>query len=237
MSYITFAIAIATYQRSNGKTPFYLSRALDCVLKQTYPNWKVYVYGDRYENNEEFMSLIKKVPSEKLYFHNMAVANERDNMTNKHGLWAIGGCHTMNVMREKIMNDGFEWICHLDDDDYWSSNRLDVLNQYINLFPKACFVYNYSTHNGGWWPPFPVQQVNYNNLLPRPGYAVHASQVYNKRLLSKFKFKTWPEQEDVAGDWQFLQFMEKYLKDNPEEACLFIPQLLTFHDQEGESRN
>ena len=236
MSNITFAIAIATYQRPNGKTPFYLSRALDCVLKQTYSNWKVYLYGDKYEDNEEFMKLSSIIPSEKLHIYNMPVANERDNVTNPQFRWRVAGCNTMNVMRQQILDDGFEWICHLDDDDYWTHDRLQVLYDTISKLPDACFIYNYSTHGGRWWPPVQVNVCQYNNLMPQPGMAIHASQVYNARLLKQFKFKTWPDQVEVAGDWQFLEFLTKFLKENPSEKTLFIPQLLTYHDREGEFR-
>ena len=236
MSDITFAVSIATYQRKNGKTPGYLSRALNCVINQTYDKWVLYIYGDKYEDNSEFERLISVIPKDKLIYHNMEIALERENITNPQFMWGVGGCNTFNVMRQRIIDDGFEWICHLDDDDYWSPNRLQVLNENLKKFPDACFVYNYSTHGGRWWPPIPVHSCAYNNLPPKPGMAIHASQVYHRRLLSQFKFKTWPEQVEVAGDWQFLQFLEKYLQDTPNEKTLFIPQLLTFHDQEGEAR-
>ena len=47
------AITIATYQRPDGTTPFYLKRALDAVFNQTHKYFKVYVIGDKYENKKK----------------------------------------------------------------------------------------------------------------------------------------------------------------------------------------
>jgi glycosyltransferase involved in cell wall biosynthesis len=48
------SIVIATYQRKDGSTPRLLTRALDSIFSQTYQNFKIYLIGDRYENNDEF---------------------------------------------------------------------------------------------------------------------------------------------------------------------------------------
>ena len=61
---MTFSIVIATYQRKNGTTPFYLKRAIDSVFSQTYKNFKIIIIGDRYEDNDEF----NKICSQYDYF-------------------------------------------------------------------------------------------------------------------------------------------------------------------------
>ncbi len=52
-------IIISTYQRKDGKTPFYLNRTLESILSQTYKNFKIFLIGDRYENPEEFESYLE----------------------------------------------------------------------------------------------------------------------------------------------------------------------------------
>ena len=53
-------IVIATYQRKDGTTPFFLQKALDSIFSQTYQNFKIFLIGDKYEDNEEFVNIISK---------------------------------------------------------------------------------------------------------------------------------------------------------------------------------
>jgi glycosyltransferase involved in cell wall biosynthesis len=238
---ITFAICISTYQRKNGKTPGYLTRCLSSILQQTYKNWKLYVYGDNYEDEQEFNNILSIVPTEKLVKHNMEIALERQSSLSKKELWCIGGVNTMNTVRQKAIDDGYEWICHLDDDDFWNIYRLDILNESIKRFPDICFISNFSTWNGTIYPQYNNNYIFYNNIKINPGCCIHSTFVINKRILNKFKFKTvtdYKENEEIeAGDWQFLTYLKNYLDNNVNEKVLFIPILLTYHPQEGESKN
>jgi hypothetical protein len=53
---IQFAVVISTYQRPDGNTPHLLKRTLESVLNQTYQNFKIFLIGDKYEDQEEFFS-------------------------------------------------------------------------------------------------------------------------------------------------------------------------------------
>ncbi|MCJ7812459.1 hypothetical protein MUP95_03960, partial [bacterium] len=48
------AIVIATYERPDGKTPYYLKRALNSIALQRYKDYHVFVIGDNYKNKKEF---------------------------------------------------------------------------------------------------------------------------------------------------------------------------------------
>ena len=74
-----FSIVISTYQRDDKRTPDLLKRTLDSVFSQTYKEFKVYLIGDKYENNSEILELVSKYDSNKLYFENLPYAKERDN--------------------------------------------------------------------------------------------------------------------------------------------------------------
>ena len=226
---ITFAICIATYKRKNGKTPMYLTRCLDSILKQTYKNWKLYVYGDKYEDEDEFNKLLSIVPTEKLVKHNMNIALERQSLTG-HKLWATGGINTMNTMRQQALDDG----------DFWHHERLSTINQMLNIFPEACFITNYSTWNGTLLPALKQYNIHYNNLPIHGGCCIHSTFIMNKRFLKDNRMKNiyeYKENEELeAGDWQTLENLKKYLINNPSEKILFIPSVLTFHPKEGESK-
>ena len=236
---INFAICISTYKRKNGNTLFYLTRCLDSVLKQTYKNWKLYVYGDKYEDENEFNKILSQIPQDKLVKHNMNIDLERQSLTG-HKLWATGGINTMNTMRQQALDDGFEWICHLDDDDFWHHERLSTINQMLNIFPEACFITNYSTWNGTLLPALKQYNIHYNNLPIHGGCCIHSTFIMNKRFLKDNRMKNiyeYKENEELeAGDWQTLENLKKYLINNPSEKILFIPSVLTFHPKEGESK-
>jgi glycosyltransferase involved in cell wall biosynthesis len=80
---MNFGICISTYQRKDGKTPELLRRALDSVFNQTYKNFKIFLIGDKYENNDEFEKILSEYPSEKIYYENLEIANEIDFYNNK----------------------------------------------------------------------------------------------------------------------------------------------------------
>ena len=52
MSDIKFGVVISTYQRPDGKTPQYIKRAIESVLSQKHTNWKIYLIGDKYNDND-----------------------------------------------------------------------------------------------------------------------------------------------------------------------------------------
>ena len=51
---MNIAIVTPTYRRPDGKTPFYLGRALDSVFSQEHVNFMMFLIGDYYDNEEEW---------------------------------------------------------------------------------------------------------------------------------------------------------------------------------------
>jgi hypothetical protein len=232
---ISFAICMATFQRKYNKSVFYLKRALDMVLNQSYSNWKIFITGDKYEDNKEFEELCSLIPTHKIDYINLDSAIERENYTDKYILHNVAGCNAFNNSRKRALELGYTWICHLDDDDLWESNRLEIIKDTINKFPEACFLFNYSTHIGNIILPVEnVSHISYNNLIPRPSNCIHSSYVFNERVLRNFRFKSYPEMETTCGDIQFLNYLHHYLNTNPNEIIVFIPMLLTQHPIESE---
>ena len=99
-------IVIATYQRKDGSTPKYLTRALDSVFNQTYKNFKIYLIGDRYEDNEEINNIVSKYDSSRLEFKNLSIAKERDFYDNKNALWSYGGVNAINIGVGLCLSEG-----------------------------------------------------------------------------------------------------------------------------------
>lgn len=238
---ICFAICMATYQRKNYNSPFYLKRCLESIVNQSYSNWKLYVYGDKYEDDSEFNRILSEsVPPEKLVKKNMESAPERERLKGAE-FWRVGGVTTMNAARQRAMEDGFEWICHIDDDDYWHKEKLKTVNNVIRQLPKCCFLYSYSTITDRITDIFPktyIYHLSYNSL-GREVEGIHSTFVFHKKLLQQFKMKSFRENEhDVveAGDKQTRDFIREFLKNNPDENIVFIPSTLVHHPCEGECK-
>lgn len=85
-----FAITIPTYQRRDGTTPHYLKRAINSIFAQIYQDFKLYVIGDKYEDNEELFRLISRYPQEKIYCENLPRSIEREKHVNdEYALWCV----------------------------------------------------------------------------------------------------------------------------------------------------
>ena len=46
-------------------------------------------------------------------------------------LWSYGGVNAMNYGVTKSLENGYEYICHLDHDDWWLPNHLFEINKCI----------------------------------------------------------------------------------------------------------
>jgi glycosyltransferase involved in cell wall biosynthesis len=55
------AIVIPTYRRVDNTTPYYLTKALTSIKDQTYQNYKVFLIGDHYDDNDEFFKLATSI--------------------------------------------------------------------------------------------------------------------------------------------------------------------------------
>lgn len=123
-------IVIPTYQRPDGKTPYYLKRALDSIRAQIFTEYQVYIIGDDYSNIDELIgitSLYKKV----LCF-NLEKSVERQKYPyGDHRLWCTGGLTASLIGIRFALNQGLEYICHLDHDDWWEQNHLECINRAI----------------------------------------------------------------------------------------------------------
>ena len=63
-------VIIATYYRKDGSTKKLLSRALKNLEAQTYKNFKLFVIGDHYDDNDEFEEICKTYKNDIFYKNN-----------------------------------------------------------------------------------------------------------------------------------------------------------------------
>lgn len=228
-------IVIATYQRNDGSTPYFLSRALESIKNQTHQDYKVFLIGDKYENDNEFIQLSTSIiPSEKIYFKNLPIAVERERYP--HGgrdLWRCGGVNAMNYGIDKSLEMGYEYVCHLDHDDYWHPQHLEMINHTIDLTQNPAFLYTRSTYLTSTLPSIGVGEEEIIESLPYSGRLIHSSVCINHSLIN---FRYRDTLNDIgtknASDADMWDRIREFIEDNKNLKSYFIPSLTCYHPQE-----
>ena len=232
-----FGIVIATYKRRDGSTPSLLRRALDSVFKQTYKDFVVYVIGDKYEGNQEFIDILSNYPKDKLYYENLPNALERDKYfeTNKEALWCSGGVNATNYGINMAMKDGLYYICMLDHDDYWRPDHLDKLNSVI-LNTKADWVCSLSTYPDSVPLPAVASKQSYLEYLPVFAGLVKSSACVNFRKIPlRFRDVFAETGEFAPSDADLWSRCAEYIKSKGLKSYLSNRETCV-HDLEGFSK-
>ena len=175
-------VIMPTYLRKNGTTKSLLSRALRNLEAQTYKNFKLFLIGDHYDNNEEFEEICKSYKND-IFFKNNEQHYRCYKFPNKHTYWTIGGAFALKTGIEKAIEEKFNYYLHLDDDDEWRDIHIEVVVNHIKHFPLADFMLTKAKYADIFLPRTPETNTFYNNYIPRGEDSVHASHVYKLPLL------------------------------------------------------
>jgi glycosyltransferase involved in cell wall biosynthesis len=229
------AIVIATYQRIDNTTPVYLTRALTAIKNQTYQDYKVFLIGDCYSNSIEFELLATLIISaDKIYYENLPIAVERTRYPyGGIDLWRSGGANARNHGIDIAIQHGYKFICHLDHDDYWDTNHLEVINDTININPEVAFIHTQSTYLGGILPNTPTLDDIIIERPPVPEGLIHSSVCINYELITLRYRDTLHEigipNASDADKWGRIAAAIEY---NGFKSY-YVPQLTCFHPIEN----
>lgn len=229
------AIATPTYRRLDGTTPKFLTRAYDSVLRQTYKDYKVFLIGDHYDNQAEFETLGKMFSQEKFWSKNLPVAAERSKYKmGSRELWCSGGTNAFNVLIEEILSQGYEYICHLDHDDYWSEDHLERINDVIekNKNDVGC-VYTCAKYlNNAHLPRVAQLDGRIIESFPMPVNAIHSSTCINfKKIALRYRDVFAETGVAVEGDIDMWRRLKPYCEQRNLKSFL-ISSLTCFHIEE-----
>lgn len=226
------AITIPTFKKSNGKSPFFLTRALDSIFNQTYTDFKIYLIGDKYEDDDEFKSIIDKYPKEKLYAENLPYAKERDKylLDNKYALWCAGGVTAINHAIDLALEDGFKYICQLDHDDHWDKSHLEIINEVIGE-TNADWLCTKSTYCKSYLP-LKETDNKYVEFIPMNGALINSSTCINLITLPIRPRDVFAEtgKSDPADADRWVRCAE-YIKHNNLKSYM-VNKLTCFHEEE-----
>ena len=231
------SILIPTYMRKDGSTPKYLTRSLDSVFNQTHQDFKIYLIGDKYENEEEVKNILSKYDSEKIFFKNLDVAKERDSYTNKWAIWSYGGVNALNVGIDISLSEGNNYICHLDHDDYWENNHLELINKCIEE-TNSDWICTKSNYLNTVILPFTNGTGLYINHLPKSESLIHSSVCMNFKTIP-LKYRDLFNETGVVGlpaDAELWDRCAKYILSNNLKSTL-INIVTCNHVNEGFERN
>lgn len=228
-------IIIATYQRADNSTPAYLTRALESIKNQTHQDYKVFLIGDNYENDNEFSTLAKStIPQDKLYFENLPIAVERVRYPQGGiELWRCGGANAFNHGVAKCYEEGINYICKLDHDDYWGEDHLSSINTVIESTEgRAAVIYTCGSYFNSYLPQVPLDGAVVADF-PKPGQAIHSTScIDHSRVYLKYRDTAFETGVPDAGDADLLKRLEVEIRQNNLESYL-IRKLTCLHPQEN----
>lgn len=221
------AIVIATYFRSDGNTKFYLDRALQSLAKQTNQKFKVFLIGDKYENEIEFLSYKNQLSN--IYIENLSYAKEREKYVGNQ-LWCAGGVNAVNYGIDKALSEGYEWIISMDHDDYFTESHIDDIYSFIT--EDCIFICSKSTYiNLGTLPR--TDNINY---IPSGESLIKSSACVNfKKIPIRFRdvyAETNTEYPSDADFWNRLKII--IVNNNYKSFC--TNNITCIHDTEGYSK-
>lgn len=223
--------------REDGSTPFYLRRALTSIFNQKYKNFKIFLIGDKYENESEILNIISEYNKTKIFFENLPYAKERDSY-GRHALWSYGGVNATNFGIKKALSEGFDYICHIDHDDWWYEDHLELINKCI-YETNSDWMCTLSTHlNPNVFLPNITEKSKYVDFLPISCGLIHSSVCMNFKKIPLEYRDLYLEFGSVGhpADADLWDRCRHHIMYNELKSTL-INKLTCRHDEEGYTRD
>lgn len=233
-----FAIVTNTYKRNDGRTPKLLERAMKSVLGQIYSEWKLFLIGDKYEDDQEFKRLSRIIPSDKIKSVNRLNAIvERDIYPMpSEKLWCAGGGGSTRYGIELALKEGFQYVCKLDHDDWWTETHLSDFNNALKQHPELFFLASRSYYK------------NMNNILPDTeqasgiGYYPVPQRIINSSTCVKYsdtniRSRDVYKEDGIAvpSDMDLWRRLSNFMKTNNKQGYL-NNKITCHHLEEGFSK-
>jgi hypothetical protein len=216
-----FGIVMTTYKRKNGSTLSKIKRALESIKNQSYKEWKLFLIGDHYEDEQEFNYICSLMPKEKITAINIPIAAERESgLFSGNSLWCSAGANASNIGMNQSIKENFLIHCHLDDDDEWLPYHLDILNIAYTNYPETVYTYTnaYYVDRNNLVRLFPEdivpKLVTYNNLPPRPERLIHSSASWKLDIIPFRHRNTLEQNREFPGDADMWERINMFCKQN-----------------------
>lgn len=202
MASLKYAVIIATYYRKNGTSLSCLTKVAKMLSEQTTQNFKIFLVGDDYENREEFNKAVELFPQDRIYAENLDFSLRDVGFKIRKNRWTCGGMLARHRGFDQAMLEGYDFYVHLDDDDTWSPKHLETLMKTVEEFPEVDFLYTRSYFMRTVLPKEQVDNVSYNNLVPRPEKVVHSATCLRLTTLGEDLRKLYEDRFDIIDEFR-----------------------------------
>ena len=135
------------------------------------------------------------------------------------------------------MNNGDNYICHLDHDDYWENNHLSLISECIE-YNKSSWVCTKSSYVNTRILPINGSNEKYINFLPKSSSLIHSSVCMDFKTIPLRYRDIFLETGKVGlpTDADLWERCRHYIIENNLKSTL-INELTCLHDEEGFERN
>lgn len=220
---INIAIIITTYYRPDKMSKYYLERNLNSLKNQTYRNFKIFLIGDKYEEEQEF-NLFSKM-CDNMYCENLTHAKERERYKGIK-LWCSGGVNACNVGIKKALLDGYDWIINMDHDDYFLPTHIEDITKLITK--NSVFVCSNSNYKN-----LSILPNISGKYIPVGGNLVKSSACVNFSKINITFRDVYEEEGRIdASDSDFWNRLNRIIIDNNYESFC-TGNTTCIHDEEG----
>jgi glycosyltransferase involved in cell wall biosynthesis len=194
------------------------------------------VIGDKYEDDSEFQTMCEGFAlGDKLVYKNLPFAVEREKYPlGSKELWSAGGVNALNYGIELALSLGLVYICHLDHDDYWHPQHLEVINHTLEVTGDASFVHTCSTYFNSYLPH--TELTNEIQLTEiKPGDLIHSSTCINfEQIPTRYRDVFGETGKEFAADADMWIRIGAYLKKTNLKSYR-VTSLTCYHPSEGDT--
>ena len=213
---LKIGVITQSYYRKDGSSKSCLKNMFDMLEKQTYKDFKVFITGDNYQPESEFMEVCNSYKGE-IYIHNNNYSCRELRLGGRKNYWAYGGIHAGYNSLKKAKEEGYDIAIMLDDDDYFLPHYIQSVVDNFTKFPETAFMITKSAYKNHFLPRTRVSEIYYNNYIPKPCGSVRSSSVHNINIIGDIVLNLWKELiEEIAR----MDVSPKKWKFQPADAKL-----------------
>lgn len=203
---ITYAVIVATYSRPNGKTLECLNKLSKTLKCQTYEDFEVIIVGDDY-NKTEWEQIPPIFDGLNVHFKNNPESFREGYFKIRENKWTNGGMLARYQGVKMGLEMGIDYYIHIDDDDEWSENHIQLLNSNIKKL-NPDFIYTRSKYEDILLPRENTREIKLNNLPPRRLNVVQSSTCLNLKTLGKELLQHFERRFQVIDDMKTNKIQE-----------------------------
>lgn len=235
---IKVCVITQSYYRKDGSSKSCLKQMFDMLEKQTYKKFKVFITGDNYQPESEFLEVCNEYKGE-IYIHNNNHSCRDLNLGNIENYWRYGGIHGAYNSYIQAKKEGFDIALMLDDDDYYFPAYIkSVVDNFIK-YPETGFMITKSEYFTWHLPGTSIDSIYYNNYIPTCCDSVRSASAHNINLIGDIVLNLWrslieevekmnledKKWELYPGDAKLLNLIGGKVKGG-EIKSLYIPNVL-----------